>query len=223
GFEHVHGGALAGFEFVPGGGIRGGVFVGAAAARGIVGTSQETLLHGAVAGGHAGIERDGYFADFYPALGILQNESRRTVADNSVTGGLDLASATYAGYFLNPAVTVGADIETAHGTLTPSLRLRYTGLMLEGYAESGAGDSLAVDARAVHEVDLRAQLALALMPAETEQGVISSTLRAGADAVHRRGDTITGEMMGQSIAFASGGDGTRYRGFAALDLAVALT
>ena len=80
-----------------------------------------------------------------------------------------------------------------------------------------------VVARAVHELELRAQLALALTPAGTEQGVVSSALRAGADIIHRQGDTIAAELMGQDIAFASPGDGTRYRGFAALDLNLALT
>ena len=95
--------------------------------------------------------------------------------------------------------------------------------MLYGYTESGSGDGLVVAARAVHEVELRAQLALALTPAGTEQGVVSSTLRAGADIAHQHGDAVSGQLMGQDIAFASPGDGTRSRGFAALDLNLALT
>src|SRR5690606_28356934 len=128
-----------------------------------------------------------------------------------------------AGYFVNPAVTFGADIKTPLGTLTPSLRLRYTALLLDGYSESGSGDGLVVDARAVHEVDLRAQLALALTPIETEQGAAAATVRAGADIVHRQGDAISGKLMGADIGFASPGDGTRYGGFAALDLEIELT
>src|SRR5690606_14607708 len=108
GLEHLRGGGLVGLEFMPGGGFGGGLFIGAVAARGTVGTSQETTLYGGVAGGHAGIERDGYFADFYAALGVLEIDSRRTVADNTVTGGLDLASATHVGYVFSPGVTVGA-------------------------------------------------------------------------------------------------------------------
>ena len=222
GLEHLRGGGLVGLEFMPGGGLSGGLFIGAVAARGKVGTSQETALYGGVAGGHAGFERDGYFADFYAALGVLQIDSRRTIADNTVTGGLDLASATHVGYLFSPAVTVGTDMETGHGTLTPSLRLRYTGLMLDGYAESGASDSLVVDARTVHELELRAQLALALTPWVREDGMVSSTLRAGADVIHRQGDQAGAELLGQDIAFASGGDGTHYRGFAALELDYAL-
>jgi hypothetical protein len=222
GFEHMRGVALAGLEFARGDGFGGGLFIGAAAARGTVGTSQESALHGAVAGGQFGFARDGYFADFYAALGVLQLDSARTVADNTVTGGLDVASATSTGYFLSPAVTVGADLDTGPGVLTPSLRLRYTGLMLDGYAESGTNDGLVVDARMVHELELRAQLALALTPQATENGTVSTTLRAGADLIHRQAD-VTAALLGQDIAFASGGEGMRYRGFAAVEVDVALT
>lgn len=48
-------------------------------------------------------------------------------------------------------------------------------------------------------------------------------LRAGADVFERQADSITGELLGQDIAFASGDDGTRYRGFAAFDLDLALS
>ncbi|WP_395819657.1 autotransporter domain-containing protein [Devosia sp.] len=221
GFSQMHGAVLAGLEFAPGNGFGGGLFIGAAAARGTVGTSQETALHGAVTGGHASFARDGYFANFYAALGVLQLESARTVADNTVTGGLDVGSSTFHGYFLNPAVTVGADLDTGDGTLTPSLRLRYTGLMLDGYAESGANDGLAVDARMVHELELRAQLALALTPSATEHGTVSTTVRAGADIIHRQAN-VSAELLGQDIAFTSGGEGMRYRGFAAAEFDVAL-
>jgi hypothetical protein len=94
--------------------------------------------------------------------------------------------------------------------------------MLDGYAESGANDNLVVDSRVVHELDLRAQLALALTPQGSESGGVAATLRGGADILYRQAD-ITAELLGQPIAFTSGGDGTRYRGFAALDLDLALT
>jgi hypothetical protein len=222
GFEHLGGGAIAGLEVMPGGEFSGGLFFGAVEGHGTVGASQKSTQYGGVAGGHARIARDGYFADFYAALGVLQIDSRRTIADNLAIGGLDVANADSAGYFLSPAVTVGADMETGLGTLTPSLRLRYAGLLLDGYAESGASDGLVVDARAVHELELRAQLALALMPRMTEDGALAGTLRAGLDVIHRQSGEITGELLGQDIGFDAGGDGTRYRSFAGLDFDYAL-
>ena len=223
GYDFASGGALAGLEFTPGSDVSGGIFLGAMAAQGSVGESEDTTQSGGVVGGHAGFAQGGYFADFYAALGVLQIDSERTVADNTVDGGLAFASASEAGYFFSPAVTIGTELETGAGTLTPSLRLRYTGLMLDGYAESGADDAVVVDERLVHELELRAQLALALTPSEGEAGTLSAVLRAGADIVDRQSDTITGALLGQDIAFTSGEDGTAYRGFAALDLDLALS
>lgn len=217
-----YGGALVGVEFSPGDGFTGGLFIGGAAARGSSGTSQETALSVGVAGGHAGFARAGYFVDFYTAVGMLGTDSERTVANNSIDFGVSTASATEGGAFFNPALTIGADLDTANGILTPSLRLRYTALKLDGYAETGSGDGLAVDARTVHELEIRAQAALALTPVATETGEVSWTLRAGADAIDRRGD-VSAELLGQDITFASAATGTLYRGFAGLDLDYALT
>lgn len=216
-----HGGALAGLEFSPGDGFTGGLFIGGAAARGSAGTAQE-MLSGGVAGGYAGFARDGYFVDFYAAVGMLGTDSERTVANNSIDFGVSTASATEDGTFFNPAVTIGADLDTANGILTASLRLRYTALKLDGYAETGSSDELVVDARTVHELEIRAQAALALTPVATEAGEGSWTLRGGVDAIDRHGD-VSAELLGQNITFASAATGTLYRGFAGLDLDYALT
>lgn len=216
-----YGGALAGLEFSPGEGFTAGLFIGAAAGHGSAGTAQETALSGGVVGGYAGVARDGYFVDFYAALGLLGTESERTVANNSIDDGLYTASATEDGAFFNPAVTVGADLDTGNGILTPSLRLRYTALGLDGYADAGGGGGLAVDARTVHELEIRAQAAFALTPVVTEAGEVAWTLRAGADAIDRQGD-VSAELLGQDITFASAAAGTLYRGFAGLDLDYAL-
>ena len=221
GSGYLSGGGLAGLEFTPGGSFSGGIFLGAMAAHGSVGDSQDTTQYGGVVGGHAGFASDGYFADFHAALGVLQIDSERTVANNTVDGGLTVASASQAGYFFSPAVTIGTDLETGAGILTPSLRLRYAGLMLDGYSESG-DDGVDIDARLVHELELRAQLALALTPSVSEDGTLSAVLRAGADVLHRQSDIITGTLLGQPIAFTSGDDGTGYRGFAGFDLDLAL-
>lgn len=215
-FEQQRGGGLMGLEF----GSRGGVFIGAVGAHGRAGSTYESGLQGTIAGGHAGFEKDGFFAEFYASLGILQIDSNRTVLDNSVAGGIDIARATQSGYFLNPAVTIGHEFATQAGALTPSLRLRYTGLHLDGYGESGAS-GLIVDSRMVHELDLRAQLALALPPLETEAGILTTTLRVGADLIHRQSDTVSAQLLGQPISFAAGGDGTRLHSFAAAEVSYA--
>lgn len=221
GRQRGHGGLLAGIDFTPGDGLTAGIFMGALAGRGVVVLSQDSELRGAAVGGHVAFSMDGHFVDLSLMGGGLQFRSQRTVADNTVAGGLDHASATYGGSFITPALTLGTNLETPQGTLTPSLGLRYTGLMLDGFAESGTSDGLVVNGRAVHQLDLQAQLALALTPQLTEHGVISTTVRLGADVSHREGGVVTGTLLGQKVSFKSG-DGTSYRGFAAFELDYAL-
>jgi hypothetical protein len=50
-----------------------------------------------------------------------------------VAGGIEHAEANYGGFLLSPSVRIGTDMAMGSGTLTPSLRLRYAGLFLEGY------------------------------------------------------------------------------------------
>lgn len=218
GFEQQRGGGLMGLDFASGGGI----FVGAVAAHGRAGSAREASIQGGVAGGHARLALDDYFAEFYAALGILQLDNTRTVLNNTVVGGLEFAKASQTGHFFSPAMTLGRAFATDAGTLTPSLRLRYTGLQLGGYAETGAS-GLVVDRRMVHELELRAQLQLALPPVVIEGGTFSTTLRAGADLIHQRNADFSGQLLGQPIAFVAGGGGTRVRGFAAAEFNYALT
>jgi|GEM_PF-2421530 len=217
GYGYGLGGLVAGLEFKPGDGLSVGAFIGGAAAAGEVAASQETNLTGGIVGAHLGFARGSVFADFYAALGIVGIDSRRSVADNLVDGGLAEASAETAGYAFTPAATLGFNLDTPLGVLTPSLRARYTRLELDGYAESGAADTLVVDARTVEQAELRLQLALTLAASD----VATTTLRAGLDLTHRQ-SSVTAELAGQPIAFDPGNTGTRYGSFAGVDFAYRL-
>jgi hypothetical protein len=219
GYSYALGGLVAGLELAPGGGLSAGAFVGGAAAAGDVRSSQETDLTGGVVGAHLGFERQGVFADFYAALGIVGIESQRNVADNTLDGGLAAARAETTGYAFTPAATVGFNLDTPLGVLTPSLRARYSRLMLDGYAESGADDNLAVDTRTVEQTELRLQLALRLAGDDAAMPV--TTLRGGIDLTHRQ-SSVSAELAGQAVSFDPGNTGMRYRGFAGVDLAYQL-
>ncbi|OEO32386.1 hypothetical protein VW23_011735 [Devosia insulae DS-56] len=217
GYGYGLGGLVAGLEFKPGDGFSAGAFVGGAAAAGEVAASQETRLTGGIAGAHLGFARGSVFANFYAALGIVGIDSRRSVADNLVDRGLAEASAETTGYAFTPSATVGVNLDTPLGVLTPSLRARYSRLMLDGYAESGAADTLVVDARTAEEAELRLQLALTLGAGEAA----TTTLRGGVDATHRQ-SSVVAELAGQPIAFDPGNSGVSYGGFAGIDFAYQL-
>jgi hypothetical protein len=217
GYAYALGGLAAGLELAPGDGFTAGAFVGGAAAAGEVHSSQETLVNGGVVGAHLGFERANVFADFYATLGIVGIDSRRSVADNLVEGGLAEASAQTTGYAFVPAATLGFNLDTPLGVLTPSLRARYSQLLLDGYTESGADDDLVVDDRTVAQTELRLQLALTLAHGDA----VTTTLRGGLDLTERR-SSVTAELAGEPVAFDPGNTGMRYGGFAGIDLAYEL-
>jgi outer membrane autotransporter protein len=146
------------------------------------------------------------FADLSASFGVLDMTSRRQVADNMVDGGVNTAEASSLGRFLSPALTAGTHVALGEQVLTPSATLRYTQLDLDGYAESGATDDFAIDARTASELALRAQLALTLAPMLTEGGEIVWSFRAGADASRRDG-MVTAMPLGEEISFEAGSAG----------------
>jgi uncharacterized protein with beta-barrel porin domain len=53
--------------------------------------------------------------------------------------GLEVATASYGGWFISPEVTYGYRIPVNAITVTPRLRVRYVGGALDGYSESSVG------------------------------------------------------------------------------------
>lgn len=217
GYLHARGGLVAGLELSPGSGFSARAFIGGGTASGEVRSSQQTDLTGGVLGAHLGFAQASIFADFYATLGIVGIDSRRSVADNLVDGGRVEASAATTGYAFTPSATLGFNLDTPLGVITPSLRARYSRLQLDGYAESGAGDGLVVDARTVEEAELRLQLAWTLAAAD----VATITLRSGIDLTRRQG-SVSAELAGEAVAFDPGNSGTRHGGFTGLDFAYQL-
>lgn len=208
GYRHGHGGLEAGID-VAVGGVTAGAFLSGVAAVGEIEAAQETEMSGGIVGGHVGFAADGLFADLSASFGVLDMTGRRQVADNMVDGGANTAEASSLGRFLSPALTAGTHIALGEQVLTPSATLRYTHLDLDGYAESGATDDFAIDARTASELALRAQLALTLAPMLTEGGEIVWSFRAGADASRRDG-MVTAMLVGEEIGFEAGSAGDAF-------------
>ena len=126
-----------------------------------------------------------------------------------------------AGTFLTPQATIGTQIKSASGILTPSLRVAYTHLAMDSYAETGSLANMTVAARTVSTLDLRGQVAFAIKPIVTATGQIDATMRLGADATFTNSDDITATVLSQPLTFSTTQD-TALRGFAGLDLAQAM-
>lgn len=214
GFGEGLGGVIVGFETNAAEGIVAGAFVGAAGGKTEIDHDAQDITHRSVfGGGYLGYDSGARFADFSFTLGRLDESSRRRVANNLVLGGVEMANADFSGTFVSPSLTLGARLPYATGTLEPSVRLRYAGLFLGDYAETGSAGALSVAARAVHVFEARGQLALALAPISTNAGVWQTTWRAGVDGVFQSAGDVSATLLGQDIAFDAGARKTALRGF----------
>ncbi|UDL88682.1 autotransporter domain-containing protein [Mesorhizobium sp. PAMC28654] len=223
GFSQALGGIVVGAERRSGDGFLGGVFVGAATGTTDVDDSAQEITHRSVfAGGYLGYDLGQRFANLSFVAGMLDEHSSRRVANNLVLGGIETARADFNGTFISPALTLGTRLPVAMGTLMPSVRLRYAGLFVGDYTETGSAADLAVARRDVHLFEVRGQLALALPQVTTPSQAWQTTLRAGVDGIAQSSGDVSATLLGQDISFASGAKKTAVRGFAGADVAAAV-
>ncbi|TPL02072.1 MULTISPECIES: autotransporter outer membrane beta-barrel domain-containing protein [unclassified Mesorhizobium] len=220
GFSEALGGMVAGAERRSGDGFLGGLFIGGAAGSTEVDDDAQEIVHrGVFAGGYLGYDGGVNFAEAAFVAGVLQERSRRRVANNLVLDGIETARADFNGVFLSPSIMLGTRLPVSSGTLIPSVRLRYAGLFFDDYAETGSDGDLAVAGRNVKVFEARGQLALALAPVSMPSQTWQTTLRAGIDAIAQSSEDVSATLLGQDISFAAGGKKFVLRGFAGADVA----
>ncbi|MBZ9989075.1 autotransporter domain-containing protein [Mesorhizobium sp. BH1-1-5] len=223
GVSEALGGVVAGAERRSGDGFLGGLFLGGAAGSTEVDDDAQEIVHrGVFAGGYLGYDAGAHFAEATFVAGVLQERSRRHVANNQVLGGVETARADFNSVFLSPSVTFGTRLPVSAGTLIPSVRLRYAGLFIDDFAETGSDGDLAVARRNVNVFEARGQLALALAPVSMPSQAWQTTLRAGIDAIAQSSDDVSAILLGQDISFPAGGKKFVLRGFAGADVAAAV-
>ncbi|MBN9547568.1 MAG: autotransporter domain-containing protein, partial [Alphaproteobacteria bacterium] len=219
GFSEALGGVVAGAERRSGDGFLGGLFLGGAAGSTEVDDEAQEIVHrGVFAGVYLDYDAGGHFAEAAFVAGVLQERSRRRVANNLVLDGVETARADFNGFFLSPSVTLGMRLPVTAGTLMPSVRLRYAGLFVDDYEETGSDGDLAVSRRNVNLFEARGQFALALTPVSTPNQAWQTTLRAGIDAIAQSSDDVSATLLGQDISFPAGGRKFALRGFAGADV-----
>lgn len=218
GFRNQLGGVLVGVDTDLSDNWRGGAFLGASGGSVRVdGAAQDIDHRSFFGGGYLGYTAGLNFADLSVSIGSLRQDSDRRIANNMVIGGLESAHAKSDGVFVSPALTVGTHMAMGDTTIIPSLRLRYAGLFLDSYSETGGSDALSVRSRDVHVFEARGQIALPLTPMETQSGVWSTTLRAGIDGIANSGGKVSATLLGQDIVFTPAGNKGVIRGFAGAD------
>lgn len=219
GFDTTLGGFALGSDTVLSSGTRFGGFVGASSAHLNTSAGNEQIdSTSTYAGIYAGYTLPNAFVNLGLTGGSAKADTSRDVLNNMVAGGIEQAKGNPDGTFITPQATIGTQIKTSSGILTPSLRIAYTHLAMDSYAETGSTANMTVAARTVSTLDLRGQVAFAIKPIVTATSQFDATVRLGADATFSNSDDISATVLGQPLTFSTTQD-TALRGFAGLDLA----
>lgn len=212
------GGLIAGIDPVDLGPVQAGFFLGAS--RGGVDAddvSQTVDSDSYFLGSYTSFQRGGTYFDLALTVGYSEFEQERQAANNTVSGGRENISADFDGWFVSPAVTFTRPTQIAGRLVEGSLGLRYAGLFLDSYTESGTTTPQTIDSRTVHVGTARLQIAVPHQKINADGSVLRLRAQTGLEArTNFGGDSIDGVLLGQDISFNTGGDTTTLGGFLSL-------
>jgi uncharacterized protein with beta-barrel porin domain len=202
----AYGGAL-GIDRAFGPNLRLGAFAGGGASREDVELSVQSIDSTyAFGGGYGRFDWVSQYLDFSLYGGGINNSSTRQVANNTVASGLEVATASYGGWFISPALTYGYRIPFKDILVTPRFSLRYVGGALDGFSESGSEQDLSVGRRSINDLEERAELEFSALKQVSFGGTVKSTIGIGAIGLERLGNqTIDTVLLGQNLSFVTPG------------------
>ena len=206
--DTAFGGAM-GIDRALGGNLRLGAFVGAGASREEVELSVQKIDATYVFGGVYGrFDWISQYLDFSLYGGGIDNKSTRQIANNTVPSGLETATASYGGWFISPEVIYGFRIPVNAITVTPRLRVRYVGGVLDGYSESGSMQNLSVGRRNINDFEERGEVEFS-----TVSGALKAAATVGVIGLERAGNpNINTVLLGQNLSFVTPGQANAFGG-----------
>ncbi len=209
------GGVLAGVDAVDINGLETGFFIGGS--RGGVDAddvSQSVDNKSYFLGSYASTRWGGTLIDMALTLGYSEFDQERQAANNTVSGGCETISADFDGWFVSPAVTFTRPTQIAGRQFESSLGLRYAGLFLDSYTETGTTSPQTIDSRTVHVGVARLQIAAPHQRVTASGSLLKYRVQGGLEArTNFGGDSVDGVLLGQDIRFDTGGDDNVLGGF----------
>ena len=151
--------------------------------------------------------------------GFTGSSTTRYVNNNLLPNGIEIARASYDGWYVSPEVTIGhhfalGHVWNAYHTVTPSLQVRYLYASFDGYTETGTTAPLSAGTRTVENVEERAELKFTRTTMLSPQTALMLNVFGGGLGVQRIGGTAIGaSLLGQPIPFATPGEDTVWGGF----------
>jgi hypothetical protein len=213
GYNHAYGGLMAGADRIIAPNLRAGVTGGFSLGR----TESNDDIHSAnsysvFAGAYAGKDWQATFAQVSLLGGYLRSDEDVNILNNMVAGGLQDLSADYDYLYLSPSVRLGHAVDLSGGRLTPSARVRYSGLWQTG-ATNERTTGFAVSGRSLHILEVRAETSYDFAPTVHETGTLFVSMNAGIDGIFTLRDTVDASFAGTALNLSTDTD-TVVRGFA---------
>ncbi|MEP3278194.1 MAG: autotransporter domain-containing protein [Stappiaceae bacterium] len=202
------GGVVIGVDNLLRDNLRAG-FLGGTAAGGVDAEfdAQKTDSQSFFVGSYASLLKAGLVFDTALTGGYSTFEQERSVANNLAATGLETATADFGGWFISPELSVTKPAVLWGHPLEGSLGLRYSGLFLDGFSESGTSAPLTVDGRSDHIGVARLQLAAPYEKILANGAAFRHQVKTGLQARSTfGGQTIDGALLGQNVSFTPGGD-----------------
>ncbi len=146
------------------------------------------------------------FVDFALLGGHTGNRTTRNVNNNLLANGLEIATASFGGWFFSPEIAAGYRYDFMPGwTLTPAARLRYLAASYDGFTETGSSANLTAGDRTLQNAEERADLTLTRTML-WDAGRLQFGLTAGVLGQQRTGaGNVNAILLGQALAFATPG------------------
>lgn len=136
--------------------------------------------------------------------GVTDSESRRSVADNTVEGGLATGLAGYSGRFAALHLAAGRDFLGKDGaTWTPLVGVDAVMGQFDGYSESGTAQNLTVGERDARAVSVRLGVERR-QTVEVAGGTLASSLSLALVRTDLSDSRLEGTLLGQGFATDSG-------------------
>lgn len=153
----------------------------------------------------------GVEARYSLTLGYGWTDTTRTVANNTVAGGIETPRGSYGSLVVSPALQLARP--PGSGRLQPRLGLRYAAVFSQGYTETAAAAPMTVAARTTHVLEARPALAYSFAPRRTRAGTVRLGLSAGVDLRGFLGDPVAASFAGTALPVAATAGSFEARGW----------
>jgi Autotransporter beta-domain len=164
-------------------------------------------------GGYGRWDKHNYYVDFALFGGGISSKSTRQIANNTVASGLEIATASYNGWFFSPDVTYGYRFFMGDHVITPKARVRYVGGTLDGYTEVGSAQGLNMGKRNLSDIEERLGVEFASIKPVTFGGTLKTSVEVSGLGLQRLGDSaINAVLLAQNLAFTTPGRSEAFGG-----------